>query len=199
MSGTGRRPGRSGTRSAILAAAREQFARAGYRGATIRAIAAEAGVDPALVHHYFGTKRQLFTAALDLPVDPEAVAATLVGADPATVGALTVRTFLGVWRQPAARARLRILLATVATDEQAAGMMREFLVDTILGPLGRSLDADRPELRATLAASQMIGFALAAYVVGLEPLASASDDEVVEALAPTIQRYLTGDLGGAGG
>jgi AcrR family transcriptional regulator len=191
---TGRRAGAPATRDAILAAARRRFAAAGYRGATIRAVAAEAGVDPALVHHYFGTKRELFAAVLALPVDPAAVAGRLISAPRAGIGEQAVRTFLSVWGPPAMRDRLRILLAGAATDPEVATMIRELVAETLLGPLARHLDADEAPLRASLAASQMIGFGLAAFVIGVEPLASLSDDEVVAAYAPTLQRYLAGDL-----
>lgn len=191
---TGRRPGASGTREAILDAARRRFAADGYRGASIRAIAAEAAVDPALIHHYFGTKRELFTAVITLPVDTARVGERLADAPRDAIGEHAVRTFLAVWGPPEMRDRLRILLASAATDPDVARMISEFVVDAVLAPLAKSLDVDRPQLRATLAASQMIGFGLAAYVVGVEPLASLTDDEVMAAYAPTIQRYLTGDL-----
>ncbi|HSK22434.1 MAG TPA: TetR family transcriptional regulator [Egicoccus sp.] len=193
---TGRRPGTPDTRQAILVAARGRFAEAGYRGASIRAIAAEAGVDPALVHHYFGTKRALFAAVLEVPADPADVARRIVAAPRDEIGTAVVRTFISVWGPPERRERLRVLLASVATDPEVAGLVREFVVDALLGPVAESLEVDRPRLRATLAGSQVIGFALLAYVIGIEPLASLDAEEIVAIYAPTIQHYLTGDLDG---
>ncbi|MDP8971234.1 MAG: TetR family transcriptional regulator [Actinomycetota bacterium] len=193
---TGRRPGDSGAREAILLAARERFAEAGYRGASIRSIAAQARVDPALVHHYFGTKRDLFVTALELPVDPAVIVEILTSGSAEQVGERIVRTFLAIWEHPQARDRMRMLLRSAVTDDQAARMLREFVFDTVLGPVVGTLGSDHPDLRMSLAASQMIGLALLRFVIGVEPLASASHDQIVAAYAPTIQRYLTGDLGG---
>lgn len=194
MARVGRRPGDSGTRDAILAASRTRFAEAGYRGASIRSIAAEAGVDPALVHHYFGSKRDLFAAALDVPVRPEAAIADMIAGDPSEIGERVVSTFLEIWDEPAARDRLRMLIRGAVTDEQTARMAREFLVGAVFARIAASTGADRPQLRAALAASQIMGLALTRYVIDVDPLTSASNDLIVAAYAPTIQRYLTGDI-----
>lgn len=191
---TGRRPGNLDTRESILVAARGRFAAAGYRGASIRAIAADAGVDPALVHHYFGTKRALFAAVLEVPADPAEVARRIVDAPRDEIGAAVVRTFLAVWGRPEHRERLRVILASAATDPEVAAMVRDFAVDALLGPVADRLDVDRPRVRASAAASQMIGFALLAYVIGVESLASLDVDEVVALYGPTVQHHLTGDL-----
>lgn len=194
MARTGRRPGDSGTREAILLAARQRFADAGYRAASIRSIAARAGVDPALVHHYFGTKRDLFATVLELPIDPDVIVQTVIAGDPGRIGERVVRTFLTVWDDPRARDRMLMLLRSAVTDDHVARMMREFVIDTLFGPVARSCSPDEPELRTTLAASQLLGFAMVRFLLGVEPLASASHDRLVAAYAPTIQRYLTGDL-----
>lgn len=191
MPRTGRRPGESGTRDAILAAARARFAEDGYRGATIRAIAQQAGVDPALVHHFFGSKQDLFAAVLDLPMNPQVVREALLGAPADEIGWRVVEMFLAVWDEPARRQQLQLLIRTALSDESAARMIREFLVDELFGPVAAHFGTDRPDLRATLVGSQMIGFALMRYLLHLEPLASADHDEIVSSLAPTIQRYLT--------
>ncbi len=194
MARTGRRPGDSGTRDAILEAARSRFAEMGYRGASIRTIAGEAQVDPALVHHYFGTKRELFAEVLQFPVRPDLVVAQLAGAPPDELGEVLVRTFLRVWDEPAARDRLRLLLTTAVSDPTAARMLREFLVETVLAPVLTRLGVDAVGWRASLVASQLVGLGLTRFVLGMEPLSTAAPDAVVVVVGPTIQRYLTGPL-----
>lgn len=194
MARTGRRRGNSGTREAILAAARDRFAAEGYARATIRTIAAAAAVDPALVHHYFGTKQELFTAALDLPVDiPRALAEVLSG-DPHDVGERLVRRFLAEWDGPEARSALTALLRTAVTSEQVADMAREFMVGELLGRAVRALDPPHGAWRTTLVASQLLGLAMGRYVLRIEPLASADAETLAATLGPTVQRYLTGEL-----
>lgn len=190
----GRRPGRSGTREAILAAARSRFAELGYEGATIRAIAAEAGVDPALVHHYFGTKEQLFAAAVQLPFAPGEVLAEPLGAEPADIGEAIVRAALVAWEDPATQEAAMGLLRAAASNERAAAMLRGFVEASIIRPISRRIGAPDAPLRAALAASQVVGLALARYLVRVEPLASADAEDLVRRVGPTIQRYLTGEV-----
>jgi AcrR family transcriptional regulator len=189
----GRRPGAPDTRAAILASARASIAGKGFAGTTIRAVAADAGVDAALVHHYFGTKDDLFVAALELPVDPrEAIAPALVGG-PDGAGERLLRVFLGIWDDPA-NTHVFVALARTLLDPSAGHLLREGFLPVVLHPVGRALGLDRPDLRMSLVASQMLGIILGRYVLALEPLASLPADAVVAAYAPTIQRYLTGDL-----
>jgi AcrR family transcriptional regulator len=190
----GRRPGDSGTREAILAAARARFASSGYDRATIRAIAGDAGVDPALVHHYFGPKRELFRAAVRLPFRPQDVLPDLLEADPETVGVRLVEVFLATWDRTHDRSPILALLRSAVADESAAQLTRAFVEDVIIRPVAETLAADRPELRAALAASQIVGLVMARYVLRVEPLASAEADVVAAAIGPTLQRYLAGDL-----
>jgi AcrR family transcriptional regulator len=191
---TGRRPGDSGTREAILAAARHEFGEAGYDGATIRGIAAYAAVDPALVHHYFGTKEQLFEAALQLPDSPGSMLPGLLAGDPGRIGEEVVRAFLTVWEEPANRPIFMAMLRSVISNEQAADLVRRLLVREIFSPIATALGAGDAELRATLAGTQFIGLALMRYVGRVEPLASADFETIVAAVGPTIQRYLTGEI-----
>lgn len=188
----GRRPGRSGTREAILAAARSRFAELGYEGATIRAIAAEAGVDPALVHHYFGTKEQLFAAAVQLPFAPGEVLAGPLGGEPERMGEAIVRAALAAWEEPATQQAAMGLLRAAASNERAAAMLRSYVEARIIGPISRRIATPDAPLRAALAASQVVGLALARYLVRVEPLASADPEDLVRRVGPTIQRYLTG-------
>jgi AcrR family transcriptional regulator len=189
----GRRPGAPDTRAAILEAARTAFAEKGFAGTTIRAVAAEAGVDAALVHHYFGTKDDLFVAALELPVDPRQAIAPALVAGPDGAGERLLRVFLGVWDDPVHRP-VFVALARTLLDPSAGHLMREGFLPVVLQPVGRALGLDRPDLRMSLVASQLIGIILGRYVLALEPLASLSADALVTTYAPTIQRYLTGDL-----
>ena len=187
---TGRRPGDSGTREAILREARQSFGSAGFSGTTIRGVARAAGVDPALVHHYFGTKDELFAAALELPFDPSVVVPALLAEGLDGLGERVVRTFLGIWDATPGQGPLLALLRSAVSDERAAQSVRDFITKVVLGPLARASGADGAELRASLAASQVVGLAMARYVVRLEPLASASADELAPLVGPTLDRYL---------
>ena len=191
---TGRRAGESGTREAILDAARSRFAGSGYDGATIRAIAADAGVDPALVHHFYGTKEKLFVAAMHFPIVPSEVLRDVVGSSRQRRGEAIVRTVLGIWDDPPARVTALGLLRSAVTNEGAARMLREFVSDAILSLVARAAEPDDADFRAALVASQVVGLGFARLVLELEPVASASVDELARAIGPTLQRYLTGDL-----
>ena len=194
MPRTGRRPGESDTRGAILAAARRAFAERGYDGATIRSIASEANVDPALVHHYFGTKHELFVAAMELPVNPAVVIPALLAPGLDGLGERVTRLFLSVWESPADRSPMLALIRGAVTHEQSAALLREFITREMLGRVAAAVDRPNPELRATLVSSQFVGLAMARYVIRLEPLASADVETVVAAVAPTIQRYFADPL-----
>jgi AcrR family transcriptional regulator len=196
MPRTGRRPGNQDTREAILAAAREAFAERGYDGASIRTIATGAGVDPALVHHYFGAKDQLFLAAMQLPVDPAVVLPQVLAGGPDGVGERLIRTFLGVWDSPAG-ATAAALIRSMLSHDWSARMVREFMTRQILRRVTRELGLDPAEapLRTSLVASQILGLAMTRYIVKLEPIASAPVETLVAEIGPTVQRYLTGPLG----
>lgn len=194
MARTGRRPGHSGTREAILSAARESFTASGYDRASIRDIAGRARVDPALVHHYFGTKQELFTAAVELPLDLAAVLSTIVEGDRERVGERIVALLLSVWDNRLDRSPLIALVRSAVTSEDAARMLREFLVSVLFVRLAEALEAPDAQLRASLVASQIMGLLIARYIVRVEPIASAPAPVVVAAVGPTLQRYLTGGL-----
>ncbi|PUA82714.1 TetR family transcriptional regulator [Nocardioides currus] len=195
MAGTarGRRPGAPDTRASVLDAARASFAEHGFRGTTIRAVASRAGVDPALVHHYFGSKDDLFLAAMQLPVDPRAVVAHVTEGPLDEVAARFLTAFLGVWDDP----EIRPALLTVARSMVEPGndrLMSEGFLPVVIQPIGARLGLDRSEHRMTLVASQVMGLILMRYVLRVEPLASLSSEDVVATYAPTLQRYLTGEL-----
>ena len=191
---TGRRPGSSDTRQTILEAARGEFAEAGYDGATIRGIAVRAQVDPALVHHYFGAKESLFRAALELPVLPGEVFAQGLAAGPGRLGATVTRRFLEAWEPADRRVRLVAMLRSATTNDAAMEMIRDLLAREVFEPITQALAVADARLRATLVGSQLIGLAMMRYITRLEPLASASVDELVAAVGPTLERYLTGEI-----
>ena len=197
----GRRAGESGTRDVILDAARSRFSEHGYAAATIRAIAADAGVDPALVHHFYGSKERLFAAAMRLPVAPGEVLAAALADGPAepgvTLGEHLVRTALALWDSPEVNGAFIGLLRSALTSEQAAAMLREFIADAILSLFaGAAASTDPAEAgyRAALAATQMLGLALTRYVLKFGPVASAEPAGLARAVGPAIDRYLTGDV-----
>jgi AcrR family transcriptional regulator len=191
---SGRRAGASGTREAILAAASALFAERGYEATTIRAVAAQAGVDPALVHHFHGSKEALFAAATRLPYNPAEVIPTLLAQGLEGAGERIVRFLVTTWDDEARRAPLLGLMRSALTHDPAGGAIAEFLRAGVLGPLTRALEGPDAGLRASLVLSQVAGLAVARWLVGVEPLASAPPDVVAAALGPTIQRYLTGPL-----
>lgn len=189
----GRRPGGTDTRAELLAAARVEFAERGYGGATVRVIADRAGVDPAMVNHWFGGKEALFTTSLELPVDPDIVLAQVLPGDPEQLGRRIVEMFLQVW-DPTSGGPLVALIRSVAGHEDAARLIREFIVRVILSRVVHPVAPDQPDMRAALCATQLIGLGMIRYVLKLEPLASADHATVIATVAPNMQRYLTGAL-----
>jgi AcrR family transcriptional regulator len=194
MARTGRRPGASGTREAILRAAREAFGERGYEKTTIRDVARRAGVDPALVHHYFGRKPDLFTAALDLPVNPADMAAKMLTEQPESAGEHIAALFLSVWEQSENRHPFMALIRSATSSEEAATMLREFATREIFSRVVHALGTPDAQLRANLVLSQLFGLAFARYIIKAEPIASMPVPAVVAAVGPTLQRYVTGDL-----
>ncbi|GAA4545819.1 TetR family transcriptional regulator [Pseudonocardia xishanensis] len=190
----GRRTSGEDTRAALLAAARAEFTERGFEGATVRRIAERASVDPAMVNHWFGGKEALFTATLELPVDPGPLVRAAADGDPATLGERIVALFLQVWDVGPGGGPMIALLRSVAAHPSAVRMIREFVSRTILRPFVTPVAPDRADERAALVASQMLGLGMIRYVVQLEPLASADHTTIVALIGPTVQRYLTGPL-----
>lgn len=194
MGRTGRRPGSPPTRDAILAAARTEFGAKGFRGATIRSIAAAAEVDPALVHHYFGTKDDLFAATLELPFNPAAAVEGLLATGLDDVGARLVHTAVGLWDEVPDASPLIAALRSMAAGGTATATVRTFVEERLVTSMAAALPGPDPELRAELIGSQLFGLLLVRYVLRLEPVASASRDALAAWYGPTFQRYATGDL-----
>lgn len=190
----GRRPGNSGTREAILAAARRQFAEQGYDRTSLRSIAAEAGVDPTLVTHFHGSKQRLFVEVAELPFDAGLVLPRLLQGDRTRIGERLADLMLGVLESAEGRSRIISLVRAAASEEQAARMVRELVTRELLMRVATGLGADQPELRAALCGSQIVGMVMARHVVGLEPLAQASPERLRDAVAPVLQHYLTAPL-----
>ena len=188
----GRRPGESGTREAIAAAARDHFARHGYAKATLRGIAKDAEVDPALITHFFGSKQALFTEVVELPVDPARLAAVVAG-DPDRLGERLAR-FLVTMLESEGRQRLVGLVRAAATEPEAAQAVRDLISRRVFTPMSQTLSLPDGELRSALVGSQVVGLVMARYVVRVEPLASLELERLVAAIAPTLQRYLTEPL-----
>ncbi|MCC8927613.1 TetR family transcriptional regulator [Rhodococcus sp. I2R] len=191
---TGRRPGESTTKDTILAVARTRFADAGFDKTSIRAIAADSGVDAALVHHYFGTKRDLFVAAIALPIDPAEVLKPIRSAQLDNLGATLATAVLQVWDSENGEsvvAAFRSIIADGDTD-----LISTFLLQIALKDVAQRVNhpVGSAPLRVNLVASQMAGVLLTRHVLELEPIASMPADELVALVAPTLQRYLTGDL-----
>jgi AcrR family transcriptional regulator len=190
----GRRPGSSGTREAIENAARRNFGELGYERTTIRAIAEEAGVDPALVVHFFGSKQQLFLAVIDLPFAPEEVLPSILAGDREGVGERFASFIVGVLENESARSVVTGMVRAAASEPEAARMLRDLISRRVFAAITASLGAEDAELRATLVGSQVVGLVVARYIVAVEPLASLDPERLVAAVAPNFQRYLVGSL-----
>ena len=190
----GRRPGETRTRDAILAAARAQFAEAGFDAASVRAIARAADVDPALVLHYFGSKAALFAAALEFPFEPQEIVERVLDGPRDELGRRLARFFLSIWDVPERRDSVMALLRAATTSPDAAAMLRERIGERVLRPVGEHLGTPDAALRMSLCASHLVGLGMARYIVGVEPLASLDTDTLAELVAPALQRYLTGTL-----
>lgn len=190
----GRRAGESGTREAILAAARDQFAGKGFSGATLRGIAAAAGVDTALIRHFFGSKDDLFAATLHIPEEIFRRALTALDGDPSRLGERMADTYLRLWEEPETATAVLAVARSAISSDQGADRLRALLGAVVFRPAMPHIVADRPDVRISLAGSHLLGVALARYVVRVEPLAALGRDEVIAFCAPAIQRYLAEPL-----
>ncbi|MDQ4215594.1 TetR family transcriptional regulator [Microbacterium sp. ASV81] len=186
----GRPKGESGSRDLIVAAAEHEFGEHGYDGATIRAIASRAGVDSALVHHYFGAKADLFAEVIGIPLRPDIDVPAILQGPRDQVGERLVRYVLEAFERPEVRRRgvtvIRVAVGSKVMSQPLIGFLSRELIGRIAGTLGTPDAA----LRATLAASQMAGLLMTRYVVRLPPIADAPIDELVARVGPTLQRYL---------
>ncbi|MEU8874929.1 TetR family transcriptional regulator [Streptomyces javensis] len=178
-------------RDRILIAARNEFAERGYDKTSIRGIAKAAEVDPALVHHYFGTKEQVFEAAIELIFAPAMGVPDAVHGSREGAGERMARYMFGIWENPVSRLPLLAVMRSALTNETAAVVLRGMIERRVLVRMAGELDVPNPEFRAQLAAGHLIGIALLRYVIRMEPMASAEPDDIVAMVGPTLQRYLT--------
>ncbi len=192
MTRTGRRPGPSSTRAEITAAAARRFADAGYDATSLRQVAADAGVDPALVRRFFGGKEQLFTEVASALIDPGRAVAIIAAGPPEAAGERLLRYFLSLLGEVSRPGPFLGLIRSAVTSEHAAGLLRRFLAERVLREIAASFPGSRAGLGAALAASQLVGLAVARYAVQLPPLAAADTEELVFSVAPVLQYYLTG-------
>lgn len=191
----GRRPGGPDTRGEILDAARRSFAQRGFRGTTVRGVAAAAGVDSALVHHYFGTKSDLFLAAAAVPVDPRALLGAVFADGTTGAAQRLLSTMLGVWDQTEMQDRLVALVRSgLGGDPAGERMLRDAVSQIILATVREHLPPEEADVRVVLVASQLVGLIVARYVLRLPPIATMPRERVVELVAPNLQRYVDGDL-----
>ncbi len=192
----GRPPGSSNTRQRILDEARELFARNGIGNTSIRAVASAAGVDSALVHHYFGTKEKLFAAAVHIPIDPMDVIGPLREIPVEEIGHTLPSMLLALWDSEMGVGFIAALRSILAGSE--VNLFRSFIQDVIAVEVGPRVD-DPPGsgvVRIQFVAAQLVGVVMARYILELEPFASLPPQQIADTIAPTLQRYLTGDLPG---
>jgi len=191
---SGRRPGASGTRDAIHVAAARLFAERGYDRTSMRAIAAEAGVDQKLVAHFFGSKQRLFVEVFTPPFDPAVAIPEVFAGERGEIGQRLAHFLLTVLEDPEGRRRITGLIRAAASEPEAARMVRDLISREILARIVEALGVEDADIRASLLGSQVVGLAMARYIVAVEPLASMPADAVAAAIAPNLQRYLVEPL-----
>ena len=186
----GRRPGNPDTRNVIVATARRLFADSGYDKTSVRDIAAAAGVDPALIRHYFGSKAELFRSTVGWPFGPAELSARITSGDRGEIGARLTRVFFQAWEQPDSRAPLLAILRGAATHEESTTLVRQFIQDQLYPQLAKPLKGPDAELRIDLAMAQLLGIAYLRHVLQVEPIASAPLDELIARVTPIITAHL---------
>jgi AcrR family transcriptional regulator len=192
MARIGRPRGKTDTRNVILGAARRLFADTGYDKTSVRDVAAAAGVDPAMIRHYFGSKVELFRATMGWPFEPADIAARVTAGDRGgDIGERLTRVFFEAWEQPASRAPLLAILRGAATHEESANLVRQFIQGQVYAHIATALAAPDAELRIDLAMSQLLGIAYLRHILRVEPVASTPVEELIERIAPIVCRHLT--------
>jgi AcrR family transcriptional regulator len=192
MARTGRPRGKTDTRNVILETARRMFAIGGYDKTSVRDLAAAAGVDPAMIRHYFGSKVELFRATMGWPFEPADVAARITGGDRAEIGERLTRVFFEAWEHPDSRAPLLAILRGAATHEESANLVRQFIQGQVYAQIAAGLSEPDAELRIDLAMSQLLGIAYLRHILKVDPIASTPVDELVDRVGPVISRHLIG-------
>lgn len=191
MAKIGRPRGRTDTRNVILGVARRLFADAGYDKTSVRDVATAAGVDPAMIRHYFGSKAELFRATMGWPFEPADIAARITADDRGEIGERLTRVFFEAWEQPASRAPLLAILRGAATHEESANLVRQFIQGQVYAHIAEALSEPGAELRVDLAMAQLLGIAYLRHILKVEPVASTPVDELIKRTAPIISRHLS--------
>jgi AcrR family transcriptional regulator len=192
MARIGRPRGKTDTRSVILEVARRLFADTGYDKTSVRDVAAAAGVDPAMIRHYFGSKAELFRATMGWPFEPAEMAARIIAGDRGDIGDRLTRVFFEAWEEPGSRAPLLAILRGAATHDESANLVRQFIQGQIYAHVAAVLDVPDAELRIDLAMSQLLGVAYLRHILRVEPVASTPVGELIERIAPIVSQHLTG-------
>lgn len=190
MARIGRPPGKTDTRNVIVDVARHMFAETGYDKTSVRDVAAAAGVDPAMIRHYFGSKAELFRATMGWPFDPAEIAVRITGGDRGEIGDRLTRVFFEAWEHPDSRARLLAILRGAATHDESATLVRQFIQGQVYSHIAEVLGGPDAELRIDLAMAQLLGVAYLRHILQVQPLASTPVEELVERLAPVVSRHL---------
>jgi len=186
----GRRPGATSSAEDVLRAARMLFAERGYRATTVRAIAAAAGVTPAMVHHFFGSKHEVFLASIRMPLDPARILDELLAGPHEEFAVRLVRTFVAAWRDDVTGPALQTMLRTALTDEEQAAALRTFASSVLVPRAAAGLGVAPAQVAAAI--SIMIGQAVARTMIGIDALASLDDDSVVALYVPAVRAVLDG-------
>lgn len=187
----GRRPGNPDTRNDIVATARRLFADSGYDKTSVRDIAAAAGVDPALIRHYFGSKAELFRSTMGWPFNPAEIGERIGAGDRTEIGERLTRVFFTAWEQPDSRASLLAILRGAATHDESAALVGQFIAGQLYPQMAKLLEGSDTELRVDLAMAQLLGIAYLRHVLQVEPIASAPVDELIARVAPVVTAHLT--------
>jgi AcrR family transcriptional regulator len=193
MARIGRPRGKTDTRNVILTSARHMFAAAGYDNTSVRDIASAAGVDPAMIRHYFGSKAELFRATTGWPFEPAEIAARITGGDRREIGERLTRVFFEAWERPDSRAPLLAILRGAATHDESANLVRQFIQGQVYAHIAASISVPDAELRIDLAMAQLLGVAYLRHILRVEPVASTPVHELIARIAPLISRHLTHD------
>jgi AcrR family transcriptional regulator len=191
MARTGRPRGKTDTRNVILATARRMFAEAGYDKTSVRDVAAAAGVDPAMIRHYFGSKAELFRATMGWPFEPADIAARVTGGDRNEISERLTRVFFEAWEHPDSRASLSAILRGAATHAESANLVRQFIQGQVYAQIAAGLGEPDAELRIDLAMSQLLGIAYLRHILRVDPIASTPVEELIRRVAPVIRSHLT--------
>lgn len=188
--GRGRRPGRPETRAEVLAVARRRFLAEGYQSVTMRSLAAEAGVDAALISYYFGSKKGLFGAAMALSANPPEVLLDALAGDPDHLPERVLTALLHAWDDPEGGAALRAMVSAAMQEPELARLLREVLEHEIVDRLAEHLTGRSARARAAAFVTQLSGVVFTRYVLAVEPVASMKVDEIVRHLAPGLRAAL---------